>query len=1085
MHRHIVLTILCCLIATAGATAGDEALWIRYPAISPDGDTIVFSYRGDLWSVSSEGGAATPLTLHEAHDTRPIWSPDGRFIAFASDRYGNFDIWLMPAEGGEPTRLTHHSANDVPASFTPDGRSVLFASARLDAADCAQYPTPAQPELYRVAIDGGLPAQVLTTPAMYAAYDAQGARLAYSDLKGYENEWRKHDNSSFARDVWIMDVASGEHTRLTPFGHDDRHPVWTADGGALYFLSERSGSFNVWRMDPAAPEAATQVTRHEIHPVRFPSLATDGTLAYAFDGGLWILPANGADARRLTVTAAADRRTNAVQTVDVSSEITEYTLSPDGDEIAFIARGEIFVTSAAHGATRRITNTPEQERSVTFSPDGRSLLYASERNGSWNLYRTDLTDDDEPDFFNATALTEKPVLEIEAETFQPRFSPDGKEVAYLHERTELQVLNLASGERRTVLPGTLNYSYADGDQWYRWSPDGTRFLVDFLSPSRWSSEIGLVDASGDTEVVNLTTSGYEDLNATWVLDGEAALWSTDRHGTRQQAGWSAQYDVHLAFFTQEAYDRWQLSEAELEQVKAKEKDEKKGKDEDSKDDGEDGDDEDADEDVIDLPDPVDIELDGLEDRTIRLTTHSSTMADAVLTPDGERLLYLARFEKGFDLWSYQPRTSEIKLLSKLSARRVGGLEIDDDGEHVYLLADRSLRRIEISSGKPKPVKLNASMELSAEAERAHLFEHVWRQTLKKFHDVDMHGVDWSSMKEAYARFLPHVATNWDFAEMLSEMLGELNASHTGSGYRPDRPHADATASLGFFPDQTWNDAGIRILEIMEGSPLHQADSKITEGTVITAIDGETIDAGQNWYPLLNRKAGEPVRLTLVNEGDEWQEVVKPISLGAENQLRYERWVRTRRAEVERLSGGRLGYAHIRGMSDGPFRQVFEDVFGDAVEAEGIVLDTRFNGGGNLVEALTQFLSGRTYMTAMPRGQFVGSEPSLRWTKPSIVVQNEGNYSDAHCFPNAYRTLGIGKTVGNQVPGTCTAVWWETLQDRSLYFGIPQVTWTDVEGDALENKHFDPDYWVDNDPKLEAEGRDQQLEKAVEVLLEAL
>jgi C-terminal processing protease CtpA/Prc len=222
-----------------------------------------------------------------------------------------------------------------------------------------------------------------------------------------------------------------------------------------------------------------------------------------------------------------------------------------------------------------------------------------------------------------------------------------------------------------------------------------------------------------------------------------------------------------------------------------------------------------------------------------------------------------------------------------------------------------------------------------------------------------------------------------------------------------------------------------------------------------------------------------------DDGATWEEKVKPISLGAERQLLYQRWVRSRRAEVDRLSGGRLGYAHIRGMSDGPFRAIFEEIFGRELAKEGIVLDTRFNGGGNLDEALTVFLSGEVFMTAWPRGQYIGSEPSRRWTKPSIVIQNEGNYSDAHCFPNAYRTLGLGETVGMQVPGTCTAVWWETLQDRTLYFGIQQVTWTDVDGDALENKHFDPDHEIDNHPELEAEGRDQQLEKAVEVLLTEL
>ena len=468
---------------------------------------------------------------------------------------------------------------------------------------------------------------------------------------------------------------------------------------------------------------------------------------------------------------------------------------------------------------------------------------------------------------------------------------------------------------------------------------------------------------------------------------------------------------------------------------------------------------------------------------MRLTIHSADMADAALTPDGERLLYLAKFEKGYDLWSFEPRKQEIKLLAKLNAERAGGLRLDAKGEKGFLLVDKTLRTVDLKSGELKPVKLAATLELDAAAERQYLFEHVWRQTLKKFHDVDMHGVDWAFYKKAYARFLPHIENNRDFAELLSEMLGELNASHTGSGFRNRRPDADRTASLGFFPDPNWKEAGIRIAEILERSPLRQAGSRIADGTVIEAIDGHAIAAGENWYPLLNRKAGEPLRLKLRDpkSGTRWEERVKPIDLSAESGLLYDRWVRSRRAEVERLSGGRFGYAHIRSMNDRSFREIFEDIFGKAVDKEAIVLDTRFNSGGNLDEALTTFLSGEVFLRAVPRGREIGAEPGLRWTKPSIVVQNEGNYSDAHCFPNAYRTLGLGKIVGMQVPGTCTSVWWETLQDSSLYFGIPQVTWLDAEGDPLENKHFDPDHEVDNDPQLEAAGRDQQLEKAVEVL----
>ena len=1103
--------VLCVLALGAPWTAAgaDEARWLRYPAISPDGSTIVFSHRGDLWRVSATGGTATPLTLHAAHDTAPVWSRDGSRIAFASDRYGNFDVWVIPASGGEATRLTFHSADDRPTAFTPGDEAVLFSSARLDSASCVQFPSAAQPELYAVSPAGGMPKQVLSTPAEHAVHDVAGARIAYSDRKGYENEWRKHDNSSFARDVWLLDVASGEHTRLTEFGADDRQPVWAPGDRELYFLSERSGSFNVWRLDPARPEVATQITRHETHPVRFLSVSGAGDIAYAYDGSLYLRPSGAAESRRLTIDVPADRRSNAVEFVDVAREITEFEVSRDGKEIAFIARGEVFVTSADHAATRRITDTPEQERSVSFGPRGRTLLYAAERGGSWNLYRSDLTDEKELNFFNATAIEETPVLVSEPETFQPLFSPDGKEVAYLQERTELRVLNLASGKSRTILPGDVNYSYLDGDQWYEWSPDGKQFLVQFMSPSRWSFEAGVIPASGEGELVNLTRSGYEDYNPRWAFDGQAMSWFTDRHGRRMQAGWPDEVDVHLALLTTKAWDRYRLSEAELEQVKAleeketekkekKEKEEKEEKEESEKQDAGDKkkrdkkkageeDEGDDDEDAIKLPDPVTLELQGLEDRIVRLTIHSSDMADAALSPDGERLLYLAKFEKGYDLWSYEHRKSEIKLLAKLNAETAGGLRLDKKGEKAFLLVDRSLRTVDIKSGEVKPVALSATMELDAAAERAYLFEHAWRQVLKKFHDVEMHGVDWNFYREAYATFLDHLDTNRDFAELLSEMLGELNASHTGSGYRSRDENTDSTASLGIFPDPDWKQGGIRILEILDKGPLHQDGSRITNGTIIEAIDGHSIAAGENWYRLLNRKAGQPLRLSLWSgKSDErWEERVKPIDRGREAQLLYERWAESRAEEVDRLSGGRIGYAHIRGMSDGPFRDIFEEIFGKSVTKEAIVLDTRFNGGGNLDEALTAFLSGKVYMRGAPRGREITTEPSNRWTKPSILVHNEGNYSDAHCFPSAYRTLKIGETVGTQVPGTCTAVWWETLQDRTLYFGIPQVTWIDGDGDVMENKHFDPDYFVDNDPKLEAGGRDQQLEKAVEVLLQGV
>jgi Tol biopolymer transport system component/C-terminal processing protease CtpA/Prc len=1072
---------LAALATPPVAEAAERGLWLRSPAISPDGRTIAFSYQGNLFRVDATGGLATPLTVGDSYNTAPVWSPDGSLLAFASDRNGNFDVFVMPSEGGAAKRLTFHSAEETPSSFTPDGKAVLFTAAVLDAAPNVGFPNGAQPELYRVGVDGGRPVQVLTTPAVDASYDRAGRRLAYTDQPGYEMEWRKHDRSSFARSLWIWDVAANRHTRLTDFGADNRQPVWAGDD-AMFFLSERSGTFNVWRMSLADPKHPEPITRHDGSPVRFLSASSAGDLCYAYDGELWVRPARSSESRRIEVRIATDRRRRTVEPVDVSKNISEFDVSPDGSEVAFVARGEVFVASAEHGTTRRITDTPEQERSVRFSPDGRSLVYASERGRAWGLYRTDLLDKDEPNFFNATALKESPVIATIAESFEPRFSPDGRQIAYLENRTTLKVFDLKSGESRIVLPGDLNYSYSDGDQWFEWSPDGRWLAVTFLSHTRWSTEIGIVPAAGGAAPINVSHSGYEDQVPRWAQKGEVLYWTTDRNGLRTQANEGRDADVYAAFLTRKAYDRYRLDEAAFDQLAAKEKKADKAKDkEKEKEKGKEA----AEEQAPKLAEPVTFELEGLENRIARLSVNSASLAGGELSSDGETLYYLARFEKGFDLWKETPRKKETKLLVKLGAEHAS-FELSRDGKKAFVLADGQLSLVDLDSAKSTPIALKARLDLDATAERAYLFEHIWRQTLEKFLDIGMHGVDWAALKSYYARFLPAIDNPRDFSEMISEMQGELNASHTGCRYRPTRTDSDETGALGFFPDPNHAGDGIAILEVIEGGPLQQAGTRVKPGVILEAIDGTPIVAGADWYRLLNHKVGTRVRLSLRDpKGIRFEETTTPITWNEQARLLYLRWTKSRRDAVDRLSSGRIGYAHIRGMNDGAYREMFDEIFGRSVDKEAIVLDTRFNGGGNLVEALTQFLSGRVYARDAPRGREIGDEPVNRWTKPSIVIMNQGNYSDAHCFPMAYTQLGLGRTVGMPVPGTCSSVWWEKLQTGDLTFGIPEVGLIDMQGDIMEGKQLEPDDLVEPDPALLAAGRDQQLEKAVEVLLAKL
>ena len=1092
--------ITCLSFALAAVSVGYAAvtpLWMRDARISPDGSEIVFCYKGDIYKVSAQGGTAVQLTTQASYEANPVWSPDGEQIAFASDRNGNFDLFIMSADGGAARRLTYHSASEIPSTFTPDGKYVLFSASIQDPATSALFPTSAMTELYRVPVEGGNTEQVLGTPAEWVCFDKAGSNFLYQDRKGFEDEWRKHHTSSIARDIWLYDTQTGEHTNLTNRDGEDRNPVYAPDGKSVYFLSERNGgSFNVYSFPLNAPQQVKPVTTFRTHPVRFLSVSDKGTLCYAYDGELYTqLPNSRPQKVKVELVRDDDKD---IASFRFSQGATSACVSPDGKQVAFIVRGDVFVTSTDYPTTKQITNTPAGESGLSFAPDNRTLVYASERTGNWQLYMAKITRKEDPNFPNATLIEEEVLLPSKTvERRYPQYSPDGKEIAFIEDRNRLMVLNLETKKVRQVTDGSTWYNTGGGFD-YEWSPDGKWFTLEFIGNRHDPySDIGIVSAQGGA-ITNLTNSGYMSGSPRWVLDGNAVLFQTERYGMRAHASWGSQQDVMLVFLNQDAYDRYRLSkedfellkEFEKEQKKAKEKDEKKknekkkdaGKDK-KKDGDKDGDNGKSDKDKESKKEIV-VELKGIEDRIVRLTPNSSDLGSAIVSKDGENLYYFSAFEGGYDLWKMNLREKETKRLHKLNTGWVS-LSMDKDG-NIFLLGSRNMQKMDAKSDALKPISYQAEMKMDLAAEREAMFDHVYKQQQKRFYNLNMHGVNWDEMSAAYRKFLPHIDNNYDFAELLSEWLGELNVSHTGGRYFANGK-GDVTSNLGLLFDWEYRGKGMRIAEVIEKGPFDHSRTKVKEGCIIEKINGQEISQENDITVLLNNKAGKKTLISLYDpqSKERWEEVVMPISGGRLNGLLYNRWVKQRAAEVEKWSNGRLGYVHIQSMGDGSFRTVYSDILGKYNNCEGIVIDTRFNGGGRLHEDIEILFSGQKYFTQVVRGREACDMPSRRWNKPSIMLQCEANYSNAHGTPWVYKYRNIGKLVGMPVPGTMTSVSWETLQDPSLVFGIPIVGYRLADCSYLENSQLEPDIKVANSPETVVKGEDIQLKAAVDELLKEI
>ena len=1082
--------------APALAPAPDAAAaspWLRDPALSPDGTRIAFRCAGQVWIAPAGGGDAVALTPAGFHAATPVWSPDGRTVAFASDRFGPMNVFAVPAEGGDARRLTFSEHDQAPTGFTPDGAAILFWSPGLgDAVETGPIPGGGEDggQLYRVPVEGGRDTMVLPNAAMEAQWDPAGRRMLYTGAS-VEQPFRRRQVSSAARQVWVYDAASGRHRRLTDGPSESRSAVWMPDGGIDY-LDEASGSLNVWHRD-ADLGHPVQVTRLDGEPVRSLSASRAGDLAFTRGGGLYRLRAGAADPERVVVRLV--RTDFPGDRAGRSTAFTDFALSPDGRDFAVVARGGISVASIDGRDVKRLPHTAGEERDPTFSADGRRIAYASERDGRWDLYESSIVDADEHAFSQATRVEERRLTSGPRDSMTPVYAPDGRHIAYVVDRSSVRVLDPAGGGDVEVLPAGQTFSYYDGSWELSWSPD-SRWLALPVQPSLDIDNLALVPADGSRPAVRPVPSGEEQWGPEWSPDGTMLLWHTDSGSLSgaYERRWSV--DLEGAFTSRRAQDAFTrrlmvpvagdqppVPEEHAEPPAARPPEARDAAAREAPPRG-----------------PAPVELDGMADRTRILSDAPGQIVFGTLMPDGVNVLVVERSENargdGYvvsgtlrDLRQERRRT----LFSALPFQGNGPVRLSRDRRRLYFLARNGgnetgsdgLMEVDLLRGTTRLIHIAVDTTRDeAEARRA-AFDQFWTLTAKKFFDPAFSGVDWPAARARYARFLPSVADGRDLAELLSEMAGELGASHTGAYQRDFVPPAEREASLGLYYDERYPGPGMRVSSVIAGGPFDTGDSALRPGDLIDAVDGQPVPLEGGIRRMLRDHRREIVAVSARHpDGTRFTEKVVTIDLARERELADRRWVEARRAAVAAASCGRLGYVRLAAMDAASYRRAFSDVFGRFVGAKGLVIDIRDNGGGDLHNNLVTLLSGRTYaVVTPPRGGPSQDEPRDRWTRPSAVVMNAASYSDSSLFPLAYRDLHLGPLVGDPVAGTGTAVWWVQSQiEPGLVYGLPELPYRRVDGTLSENHAVPPDILVPSDPTAWAAGRDPQLDAAVHALL---